>query len=98
MLAEGSRFSARRAVAAFRRVWPALSRESPGRPGYPDANGKIRAWITAGGFAYFDEKECERAVLGVVETVSEKTQKESRYPAGVALFDDDGHVIWMAPQ
>ncbi|MCH7666333.1 MAG: hypothetical protein IH936_10455 [Acidobacteria bacterium] len=63
-----------------------------------NVNGKTRAEMDAKGFFYSDEKGQTRALLGVVETVAKKTGEESRFTAGVALFDDDGDVIWMAPQ
>ncbi len=58
----------------------------------------LRATMSAFGYHYFDENGVKRAAVGVVELVDEKTKQESRYPAGVALFDEDGDVIWMAPQ
>ena len=54
--------------------------------------------MNADGFTYLDENGKVRAQLGAVETVAKRTGQESLYPAGVALFDDDGDVIWMAPQ
>ena len=64
---------------------------------YFDENTKERSSIDADGFHYRDENGKTRAQLGVVETVAQKTGQESRFPAGVALFDDDGNLIWMAP-
>ena len=73
-----------------------------------DDDGKENesASMGADGIVYYDENGTRRAQLGVVDAVS-KTFREkleslktgkSLYPAGVALFDDDGNVIWMAPQ
>ncbi len=67
---------------------------------YHDEHGEnlpVRAKVNADGFTYLDENGKVRAQLGAVETVAKRTGKESRYPAGVALFDEDGDVIWMAP-
>lgn len=64
---------------------------------YYDENGVARVGFTAAGTTYIDEKGMMRAQLGIVSTVSKTTGKESRYPAGVALFADDGTVFWMKP-
>ncbi|MCP4200939.1 MAG: hypothetical protein GY769_03295 [bacterium] len=64
---------------------------------YADENGKTRAQMNADGFVYADETGKHRAQFGVVEVVTPKTGEESRYPAGMALFDANGKVIWEAP-
>ena len=65
-----------------------------GHIGYYDENFIERVRIDADGIGYYDENGLERARLGVVETVAKKADQKSRYPAGVALFDDEGNVIW----
>lgn len=64
---------------------------------FADENGKPRVLVRKSSMTYRDENNKTRALLGVVETMAKKTGQESRYPAGLALFDEDGKVIWMAP-
>lgn len=62
-----------------------------------DENGMTRAVMDADGFGYADENGTTRARLGPAELVTPATGSETRYPAAVVLFEDEGNVLWKQP-
>lgn len=65
---------------------------------YYDQTGRTRATMNAAGFAYADEKGTTRANLGAFETIDPTSGEKTRYPTGVALFDEAGNKVWRAPE
>ena len=65
---------------------------------YFGENGVLRAWMNGLGVAYYDENVNLRARLGAADLATASTGVEARVPAVVALYDEQGNVIWRAPR